>query len=566
MEQRNADGSQHLYAARPVITEETILSLKEQKELFVTGHDGSTAWEVLLVCFAVPIGIWLFQSIRHLQFYLDERGRSERRRCVTSSKNVVTGVSKPTMSTLLIEALVLWLPMLICQTIWIYPWGLIVLWSEAQVSLLIFIYFWSIRRLTAMSRKNGTTIKEHLDTVMEEDADADEMDTIVQKHGYLHMKDIMTVYRASLLYMTFIAILAVDFHLFPRRFAKTEVSGYGLMDLGAASFVLAAGLVSPRARYQGDDRERKVCFGKKDAYRILPLLALGFIRLATNKGLEYQEHVSEYGVHWNFFFTLAIVTPLGSIMPGRPSWILPILLMGSYQYALVGLGWQDFIENSPRNRCNIPFLSNTVANKGFLEYLCTLIVANREGVLGCIGYLSLYLSGEYIAYAFLWTKSNNRQQPFLLMLTAVLWLTLYGLESQLHIPVSRRSTNAAFCVWTLAHNMVLLAGIRAVYSLYQDVQQLASKRQAKGAPIRPPVPVLFQAVNQHGFLSFLVANLLTGLTNLSINTLKVKDSLALLIIAFYLSAVGGLSLILSRTMHSDGKNNGGGNAAKQKKE
>ena len=40
---------------------------------------------------------------------------------------------------------------------------------------------------------------------------------------------------------------------------------------------------------------------------VIPLVVLGCARLVATWGVEYQEHVSEYGVHWNFFFTLAIV-------------------------------------------------------------------------------------------------------------------------------------------------------------------------------------------------------------------------------------------------------------------
>lgn len=47
---------------------------------------------------------------------------------------------------------------------------------------------------------------------------------------------------------TAIAILAVDFQVFPRRFAKTETYGTGLMDIGVGLFMVAHGLTSPEAR------------------------------------------------------------------------------------------------------------------------------------------------------------------------------------------------------------------------------------------------------------------------------------------------------------------------------
>jgi glucosaminylphosphatidylinositol acyltransferase len=101
------------------------------------------------------------------------------------------------------------------------------------------------------------------------------------------------------------AILAVDFPLFPRRQVKTESFGVSLMDAGVGFVVLSSGVVSKQAR--AGPRPTFWSVAKSTA----PLLVLGFVRFASVRAVDYQLHVSEYGVHckiialmqiWHFIF------------------------------------------------------------------------------------------------------------------------------------------------------------------------------------------------------------------------------------------------------------------------
>ena len=128
-------------------------------------------------------------------------------------------------------------------------------------------------------------------------------------------------FRSGMMLSTCIAILAVDFTVFPRRFAKTETVGVSMMDLGVGSFVLASALVSrqtraPFARASGE-RAAGGSGGFADTLRgLAPLVALGVGKLLVHTAVNYQVHVSEYGVHWNFFFTLIAVALFAVALEG----------------------------------------------------------------------------------------------------------------------------------------------------------------------------------------------------------------------------------------------------------
>ena len=123
---------------------------------------------------------------------------------------------------------------------------------------------------------------------------------------YDKRKRFLCNFRSYVTIATAISILAVDFTIFPRRFAKTETYGTGLMDVGVGSFMIANAVVCQDAR--GTTQSLTfIKVLKRELHGVLLLLGLGLARFAAVKTTDYQEHVSEYGVHWNFFLTLACV-------------------------------------------------------------------------------------------------------------------------------------------------------------------------------------------------------------------------------------------------------------------
>lgn len=112
--------------------------------------------------------------------------------------------------------------------------------------------------------------------------------------------------RSFVLGFTCISIYAVDLPIFPRRFAKTEISGVSLMDVGVGMIAVAIGL-SNVAFLNGAQAKTRREMIKILARATIPCLIIGILRTAAVKYLGYPEHETEYGMHWNFFFTLAFI-------------------------------------------------------------------------------------------------------------------------------------------------------------------------------------------------------------------------------------------------------------------
>ncbi|KAF9099127.1 Glucosaminyl phosphatidylinositol (GlcN-PI) nositol acylation protein [Mortierella sp. AD031] len=378
----------------------------------------------------------------------------------------------------------------------------------------------------------------------------------VTKHEENPHKIFLSVYRAGMMILTCIAILAVDFPIFPRRFGKVEVYGTSLMDLGVGSFVFSSGVVSAR----GYLKKETLPFAKQMVIALrtsIPLLVLGIGRFISVKGVDYQEHVTEYGLHWNFFFTLGFLPIFVTLFRSLANHVR-FSLLGTgvavvYQYFLTYGGLEDYIQHAPR---------------------VDIISMNKEGIFSFFGYLAIFLVGVDVGlyvlpndpYFFMRRKSNKKKAKkgklamillSLFFLLSMGFLTSYGI---LRIPVSRQMANLSYFFWVITFNTgyilcFLLAEIaitinepsalaiaRAQAKANLSTASSSKKRLAATVHLPPlTCPPLLEAINRNGLAVFLVANVMTGLVNLTVQTLYAPNLQALGILTAYIAAVTALA-------------------------
>lgn len=345
---------------------------------------------------------------------------------------------------------------------------------------------------------------------------------------------------------TCVSILAVDFRVFPRRFAKVENWGTSLMDLGVGSFVFSAGVVSARSILRNRTASSFATLPQRLAASMrhsIPLLILGLIRLYSVKGLEYAEHVTEYGVHWNFFFTLGLLPPFVEIFHSLfaviPSYeVLSLLIAVAYQVALESTELKAYILISPRGP--------------------DLLSKNREGVFSFIGYLAIFLAGRATGLRIVprgtspsRTPQQARKRVLVSLASLSLFWTVFFLLNSTYvfgygagIPVSRRLANMPYVLWIAAFNnaqIFLLCLMETV--LFPSVHR-APDKETEAERSSFATSRLMAAFNKNGLFIFLVANLLTGAVNLSMNTLDASTWQAMAVLVGYLALISGIALTL----------------------
>ncbi|XP_011167983.1 uncharacterized protein At4g17910 [Solenopsis invicta] len=391
----------------------------------------------------------------------------------------------------------------------------------------------------------------------------------------------ITNFRALTNIVTAICILAVDFRIFPRKFAKTEVFGYSLMDTGVGLFVLANALVAPEARdfstYRQAGFSETLMKNIKKCFRsCVPLLVLGFGRFAVVEYVGYQRHVTEYGVHWNFFITLAVVklftSMITSTISSKYSLLSGIWILCMHEYTMSNKGLKAWV------------LSDESRDDFFS--------ANREGLISVPGYVGLYFVGVAIGRLIHSTYQNSHTK-----LNMNISVKLYGVEFGMcynesmllyiklflisaltcivalycDFEISRRLANAGYCMWIVILTTTLLGFLLLVEIVLDIINSAISepcieskmerlrknlrlnlkkhveneRKENDECAIRKSLEI-FDAVNYNGLFFFLVSNVITGLVNMSVYTLYAKQSVALLILIIYMAVNILSALILYR--------------------
>lgn len=341
---------------------------------------------------------------------------------------------------------------------------------------------------------------------------------------------------------TALCILAVDFKCFPRKLAKTETFGFGLMDIGVGLYVFINGLVAkdvPRLSRENFMRTVKSTW---------PLFALGLLRFVVTKEIDYQQHVSEYGVHWNFFLTLAFTRIIGDVLLGLLNDLdhakfVAIGIMTLYEMFLqLGLG--DYLLSPNRS---------------------SLLEANKEGICSLAGYVAIYVSSAFFKTVIrneLKEKEevvvegegedkekedeNEKEKDWKMPVKILGWQTLkLGLMSlclwkMVHVcnnmfGVSRRMANMGYVIWVVATGTAMFAlfMLLEMYFLFIKFDRIKldePKPNSYG-------PMILKAINTNGLVFFLIANLLTGLVNLLFQTMLLDDLSSVLIITTYMLVI-----------------------------
>ncbi|CAI2367116.1 unnamed protein product [Moneuplotes crassus] len=318
------------------------------------------------------------------------------------------------------------------------------------------------------------------------------------------------IFKTGVMIPTVICIFAVDFHDFPRRFVKTHTFGISLMDIGTGCLIFISGISANVIRNKGVPLASRLVKSIK-AIPIIMAIALGgyFSRYFTN----HPEVVTEYGVHWNFFWTLAIISIASACVSNPRSRSANSFGMYTIYQLFLYFGGTEYIFNAPRDN---------FFNK------------NREGILGCIGYICIYLlgiaCGEFVIKKSEAAKESWKNPPCtqtLVNLLPVYILSCLGTFICLTYvqSYSRRSVNITYGVAVISFISLSMIVTYTVITMLKGYQYC----------------YLMSIIEENQFVFFMISNLVMSLYNISFMTTFHSNAIAIPVLVVYIT----LTLLLT---------------------
>ena len=185
----------------------------------------------------------------------------------------------------------------------------------------------------------------------------------------------VTNFKASVMLTTVLAILIIDFPLlFERYLCKVEDHGWALMDVGVSAVMFSTGIANKLVVTH--KTTKKANFLRELVQSVtgnVGVTIAATIRFFLLTGIEYHDHVTEWGVHWNFFLTIAVLNVL-------------MVFLRSSKYAME-YGFILLIG------CELLSMKHDASNYMFYAKRVSMVSANKEGILSLPGYLAIQLIG-----------------------------------------------------------------------------------------------------------------------------------------------------------------------------
>ena len=310
--------------------------------------------------------------------------------------------------------------------------------------------------------------------------------------GFVEMRSMINLW-------TLIAILAVDFKIFPRFHTKSEFYGLSLMDIGVGAIVVCSGIAS-------GIKENKMNYLTNLIVNLKQSLAfflIGFVREVVTYLTNYQHHISEYGKNFNFFFVLFFVQIGTALLKTKRKYfaIVSIVLIITYEWLLHHFDLYNYAMNADRDK--------------------NFFAANREGILSIIGYTSIQIASSSLGYyhsIFRTKKSRTFFDIFLLIFSFILYI-IYEIMIQ-YIQPCRPLINLPYFIAVMSQMMICHA-LCDLIPMFLPVEQTAGSNGL--------------SLNQLPL--FLFANVFTGIINLLFYTLYVPFIDSIVIVFCYIAVI-----------------------------